>query len=147
MLSHKTKPRPHPPEGPAHRPPGVAPEAPLARAVTVPLSVPEPHEHSLTALAVQALRREELEMGSPRGRDALHRDGRDIRGDPDRSIREDECVGDRLLGESTPTPDENLVDDVGRAYGIQEEDSGVLRSSFEILDRRDHHRSELMAPR
>ena len=33
-----------------------------------------------------------------------------------------------------PSPDQNQVDDIGRAMGVQEEDSGALRTSAEILD-------------
>ena len=47
---------------------------------------------------------------------------------------------------STPTPDQNDVDAIGRAYGLQEEDTGRLQSAGEVLARRDRHRSELRAP-
>jgi hypothetical protein len=39
------------------------------------------------------------------------------------------------------------VDDIGRAYGLQEEDTGALRSGAEVLARRDRHRIELQPPR
>jgi hypothetical protein len=55
-------------------------------------------------------------------------------------------VGEETPGGSTPTPDQNGVDDIGRAYGLQEEDSGALRSAAEVLGRRDRHRDELQAP-
>ena len=42
-----------------------------------------------------------------------------------------------------PSPDQNQVDDIGRAMGVQEEDSGQLRTSSEILARRDQHRGYL----
>jgi hypothetical protein len=65
----------------------------------------------------------------------------------DRPVPDDaDFVGDETLGGDNPTPDENQVDDVGRAMGVQEEDSGALRSSAEILDRRDRHRGQLEAP-
>ena len=38
------------------------------------------------------------------------------------------------------------MDDIGRAYGVQEEDSGALRTSSEILDRRDQRRGFLDVP-
>ena len=38
------------------------------------------------------------------------------------------------------------VDEIGRAYGLQEEDTGALRSGGEVLSRRDRHRVELRAP-
>jgi len=68
-------------------------------------------------------------------------------GDPDDDFLSNEYVGDETPGASTPTPDQNGVDDIGRAYGLQEEDSGGLRSSSEVLARRDRHRFELIPPR
>ena len=68
-------------------------------------------------------------------------------GDPDDDTLGNEYVGEETPGGSTPTPDQNLVDEIGRAYGLQEEDSGSLRSGGEILSRRDRHRFELRPPR
>jgi Family of unknown function (DUF6335) len=67
-------------------------------------------------------------------------------GDPDDRTLDNEYVGDELPGGAAPTPDQNRVDDIGRAYGRQEEDSGALRTSAEILERRDRHRAELAPP-
>jgi hypothetical protein len=39
------------------------------------------------------------------------------------------------------------VDEIGRAYGLQDEDSGSLRTSSEVLARRDRRRFELRPPR
>ena len=50
-------------------------------------------------------------------------------------------------GGTTPTPDQGNVDDIGRAYGVQEEDSGELRTSTEVMERRDHRRRGLSVPR
>jgi hypothetical protein len=68
-------------------------------------------------------------------------------GDPDDSGLLNESVGAEPPGGSPPTPDQNEVDAIGRAYGLQEEDNGALRSSAEVLARRDRRRSELRAPR
>jgi Family of unknown function (DUF6335) len=56
-------------------------------------------------------------------------------------------VGDEAPGGDMPTPDQDLVDEIGRAYGVTEADSGALRSSAELLDERDRRRAELEAPR
>jgi hypothetical protein len=64
-------------------------------------------------------------------------------GDPDDDALANEYVGEDTSGGSTPTPDQNSVDDIGRAYGVQEEDAGPLRLSAELLARRDRHRPEL----
>lgn len=68
-------------------------------------------------------------------------------GDPDDSGLANEYSGENTPGGSTPTPDQNDVDEIGRVYGLQEEDTGALRSAAEVLSRRDRHRSELRAPR
>jgi hypothetical protein len=76
------------------------------------------------------------------------REDDDIRvGDPDDDVMSNEYVGEDTPGGSTPTPDQNGVDEIGRAYGLQEEDTGALRSGSEILARRDRKRVELQAPR
>jgi hypothetical protein len=62
-------------------------------------------------------------------------------GDPDVSPITSACVGDETVGGSTPTPDQNQVDAIGRAYGVAEEDTGTLRTSAELLERRDRQRS------
>jgi len=67
-------------------------------------------------------------------------------GDPDDDTLANEYVGEDTPGGSTPTPDQNDVDEIGRVYGLQDEDSGSLRSAGEILTRRDRYRSELRPP-
>jgi hypothetical protein len=67
-------------------------------------------------------------------------------GDPDDRPTDNAFVGDDTPGGDSPTPDQNQVDDIGRAYGVQEEDAGALRTSSEILDRRDQRRGYLDVP-
>src|SRR3972149_3263722 len=55
--------------------------------------------------------------------------------------------GEDRPGGSTPTPDQSNVDEIGRAYGLQDEDNGSLRTSSEVLAGRDRRRSELQPPR
>ena len=62
-------------------------------------------------------------------------------GDPDTSVTDNAFVGDETFAGDMPTPDQNQVDDIGRAMGVQEEDSGALRTSSEILDARDQRRA------
>jgi hypothetical protein len=102
---------------------------------------------SPTAVAAEALR-----TGVPVGpaAPAARIPGEDetIRvGDPDDDPLANEYVGEETPGGSSPTPDQSGVDEIGRAYGLQEEDSGSLRSAGEILTRRDRHRFELTPPR
>jgi hypothetical protein len=68
-------------------------------------------------------------------------------GDPDDDALANEYVGENTPGGSTSTPDQSNVDEIGRVYGLQEEDTGELRSSGEVLARRDRRRFELRPPR
>jgi hypothetical protein len=68
-------------------------------------------------------------------------------GDPDDRALANEYAGEETPGGSATTPDQNDVDAIGRAYGLQEEDAGSLRCASEILSRRDRRRSELRPPR
>ncbi|HYN02004.1 MAG TPA: DUF6335 family protein [Vicinamibacteria bacterium] len=64
-------------------------------------------------------------------------------GDPDIRPLQAEYDGDEAPGASTPTPDQNLIDATGRAYGVAHTQGGALRASSEVLDRRDEGRPGL----
>jgi hypothetical protein len=64
-------------------------------------------------------------------------------GDPDNRVIDNAFVGDETPVGDMPSPDHNQVDDIGRAMGVQEEDSGELRTSSEIMARRDQARGYL----
>jgi hypothetical protein len=109
----------------------------------------EVHTPSPTAIAAEALRigvapqpptprRRPVEI--PREEDTLRV------GDPDDSALYNAYVGDETPGGTSPTPDQDRVDDIGRAYGVQEVDSGALKPTAEILDVRDRHRPLLEVP-
>jgi hypothetical protein len=102
---------------------------------------------SPTAIVAEALRTGVLPAAIARRREAIPRDEAMRVGDPDDSTLANEYVGEETPGGSTPTPDQNGVDEIGRAYGLQEEDNGALRSAAEVLSRRDRWRFELMPPR
>lgn len=105
------------------------------------------HLESPTAVAAEFLRTG-VSAGGVRRRDSEipHEDETMRVGDPDDSVLMNEYVGEDMPGASTPTPDQNDVDEIGKVYGVQEDDSGALRSSAEVLERRDRHRSELRPP-
>lgn len=106
------------------------------------------HVSSPTAVAAELLRSGVVPLSLRRRPSEIpHQDETLCAGDPDDSGLRNEYVGEDVPGASTPTPDQNDVDEIGRAYGLQEEDAGSLRSSAEILARRDRHRSELRPPR
>lgn len=107
-----------------------------------------PHISSPTAVAAEALRTGVPPKRLPQRKDQIPREDAKMRvGDPDDDGLQNEYSGEDTPGGSTPTPDQNSVDDIGRAYGLQEEDSGALRSAAEVLGRRDKRRTELRAPR
>jgi hypothetical protein len=112
----------------------------------------EPAEHhgqSPTAIAAESLSTG-VRPPTPtvaRGQDAS-RDANLLRaGDIDTDPMQNAHVGDETPGGDTPTPDQDLVDEIGRAYGVSEADSGALRTSSELLDERDRRRAELDGPR
>lgn len=107
-----------------------------------------PHVESPTAIAAEALRTGVSPRQLPQPKSEIPREDEKMRvGDPDDSALFNEYSGEDTPGGSTPTPDQNGVDEIGRAYGLQEEDSGALRSSAEVLERRDKRRIELRPPK
>jgi hypothetical protein len=118
------------------------PPLPLHR----PVVDSDPRVASPTAIAAEALRTGVLP--ARRTREAIPHESDTIRvGDPDDDVLINEYAGEETPGGSSPTPDQNVVDEIGRAYGLQEEDSGALRSGAEVLERRDRHRDELQPRR
>ena len=67
-------------------------------------------------------------------------------GDSENDALANAMVGDEAPGGSQLTPDHDRVDDMGRALGVQEADSGQLRTSGELLDERDRRRSRQDVP-
>ena len=64
-------------------------------------------------------------------------------GDLDADWQGAEAVGDEAVGGHAPTPDQNVVDDIGRAVGFDTEDGEELHTFEERTAKRDHHRWEL----
>jgi len=104
-------------------------------------------EDSATAVAVEAWRTGVLPSQGRKPQAIPHEDDLMLVGDPDDDGLANEYVGEDLPGGSTPTPDQCNVDEIGRAYGLQDEDNGSLRTSSEVLARRDRRRFELRPPR
>lgn len=99
---------------------------------------------SPTAIAAEAMRTGIVPHPARRKHAEIpHEDEIILVGDPDDLALANEYNGEDTPGGSSPTPDQNDVDAIGKAYGLQEEDSGSLRSAGEVLARRDRHRPEL----
>jgi len=128
------------------RPAQRAPER-RHRQATAALEPPEPHASSPTAIAIEAER-----TGVVPGARAARRDqklkkipGEDEKilvGDPDDDPLRNEYSGEDVPGGDSPTPDQGLVDEIGRAYGLEDEDQMPLQSGDEVLRRRDRKRTD-----
>ena len=99
---------------------------------------------SPTAVAAEALRTGIVPHPARRRRAEIPSEDETILvGDPDDGVIANEYNGEDTPGGSSTTPDQNDVDAIGKAYGLQEEDEGMLRSAGEVLAKRDRHRPEL----
>lgn len=84
----------------------------------------------------------------PSSEEMLHADPRDQRAahlcgdDPDAQWQMVESVGDEAVCGSAMTPDQNLVDDLGDAFGIRYESNEALSCGTKEFER-DRHRWEL----
>jgi hypothetical protein len=63
-------------------------------------------------------------------------------GDVDADWEDAYSVGDEAPGGDNPTPDQDRVDDIGKALGVQYDDNEELKASDKIAER-DKHRWEL----
>lgn len=63
-------------------------------------------------------------------------------GDVDAGWQQAAMVGDEAVGGTVSTPDQDIVDEIGAAVGIEMDDAAFLRTS-EILEQRDDGRWEL----
>jgi hypothetical protein len=70
-------------------------------------------------------------------------DARLTGGDVDADWRRAEDAGDEAVGGSVATPDQDIVDELGRALGTEQEPDAEVVTSDEILRRRDRLRWHL----
>jgi hypothetical protein len=63
-------------------------------------------------------------------------------GDVDADIENAYFSGDEAPGGDNPTPDQDVVEDIGKALGIEYQDAEELRGSDKVAQR-DKHRWEL----
>ena len=64
-------------------------------------------------------------------------------GDPDADWVGAYSAGDEAVGGSAATPDQDIVDEIGRALGVEQESDAEVRTSDEILKFRDRFRWHL----
>jgi uncharacterized protein DUF6335 len=63
-------------------------------------------------------------------------------GDVDVDVEDAYFTGDESPGGDNPTPDQDVVDDIGKALGVQYDDNEELKASDKISER-DKHRWEM----
>ena len=63
-------------------------------------------------------------------------------GDVDADWEDAYAVGDEAPGGDNPTPDQDIVDDIGRALGVEYQDNEELKAADKVTER-DKHRWEL----
>lgn len=114
-------------------------------------------EPELRELAEDALR--ELRAAAPAGGDPLEELGTpdgagaaatsrpgtspELAGGDVDAAEGDAGTGEEAVGGSTPTPDQDVVDEIGRAAGLTYQDDEPLRGAEEKVARRDEDRWEL----
>ena len=64
-------------------------------------------------------------------------------GDVDADWRRADSAGDEAVGGSVATPDQDVVDEIGRALGVEQASDAEVSTSDEILRRRDRFRWHL----
>ena len=63
-------------------------------------------------------------------------------GDPDVQMEDANFVGEEAPGGGQPTPDQDVVDDIGEAVGLEYQDNEPLHTTDKV-EERDRHRWEL----
>ena len=63
-------------------------------------------------------------------------------GDVDVDVEDAYFTGDEAPGGDNPTPDQDVVDDIGKALGVEYQDAEELKAGDKVVER-DRHRWEL----
>ena len=104
----------------------------------MPPSPPSSLDLDRTASAARSGRRELLEKYAEHTETSPAMTGGDVDADWESAY----SVGDEAPGGDNPTPDQDIVDDIGRAVGVQYNDNEELKGEKKLLER-DKHRWEL----
>jgi len=91
-----------------------------------------------TASAARSGRREMLDKYEEHTETSPELTGGDVDADWESAY----SVGDEAPGGDSPTPDQDIVDDIGKAVGVQYQDNEELKGEKKLLER-DKHRWEL----
>ena len=104
----------------------------------MPPSPPSSLDLDRTASSARSGRRELLERFAEHTETSPALTGGDVDADWESAY----SVGDEAPGGDNPTPDQDIVDDIGKAVGVQYNDNEELKGEKKLLER-DKHRWEL----
>jgi hypothetical protein len=104
----------------------------------MPPSPPSSLDMNRTASSARSGRREMLEKYEEHTETGPELTGGDVDADWESAY----SVGDEAPGGDSPTPDQDIVDDIGKAVGVQYQDNEELKGEKKLLER-DKHRWEL----
>jgi hypothetical protein len=131
-------PRPKPERVPVRTAPGLNRERRTVRDDDIVQTPPSSLDFDRSASAVRSGRRELREKYAEHTETSPALTG----GDVDADWESASSVGDEAPGGDNPTPDQDLVDDIGRALGVEYQDNEELKGEAKIA-KRDRNRWEL----
>jgi hypothetical protein len=131
-------PRPKPQRMPVRTAPGLNRERRVVRDDDIVQTPPSSLDFDRSASAARSGRRELRERYDEHTETSPALTGGDVDADWESAY----SVGDEAPGGDNPTPDQDLVDDIGRAVGVEYQDNEELKGDEKIA-KRDRHRWEL----
>jgi hypothetical protein len=134
----KAAPKPKPEKIPARTAPGLNRERRVVRDDDIVQTPPSSLDVDRSASAVRSGRREMKEKYAEHTESSPALTGGDVDADWEGAY----SVGDEAPGGDNPTPDQDLVDDIGRAVGVEYQDNEELKGEAKIA-KRDRNRWEL----
>lgn len=137
----RSTPRAHAPAKLAAKAPAKTPRLDRARKILVER---EPHDTPPSSLDMES-----HSSAARSGRVGMehslreHRGMNDVTtGDPDVDVEDAYFTGEEAPGGDNPTPDQDIVEDIGRALGVTYNDNEELKGADKLVER-DKHRWEL----
>jgi Family of unknown function (DUF6335) len=131
-------PRPKPERTPVRTAPGLNRERRVVRDDDIVQTPPSSLDFDRSASAARSGRRELRERYDEHTETSPALTGGDVDADWESAY----SVGDEAPGGDNPTPDQDLVDDIGRAVGVEYQDNEELKGEAKIA-KRDRNRWEL----
>ena len=135
---HIAAPRPKPERMPVRTAPGLNRERRVVRDDDIVQTPPSSLDFDRSASAARSGRRELRERYDEHTETSPALTGGDVDADWESAY----SVGDEAPGGDNPTPDQDLVDDIGRAVGVEYQDNEELKGEAKIA-KRDRNRWEL----